>query len=167
MNFVYTSDIGFPFKRIWIMLTRVFILFLAFISSSQLWAITCYYTLAKENCWSKYTISVDVIDAMSNKVLTTVTVPEGKMWVRQTFPCEAAQKLMYQARFSPMIWESEKGKVYPAKNYWSLPTEIHPGDTAWNVSVCYPEDFSQVPLPPEATGHCSCDFKSIPVIQPQ
>lgn len=108
------------------------------------------------------------MDALSAKVLTTATVPAGKSWTRVTFPCETnGQKLMYRAQFSPSIWDSEKGKVYMAKNYWSLPNGVNEGDSAWNVSVCYPSDFSEVPMTPEATGSCACDFSSIPEIPPK
>jgi hypothetical protein len=148
------------------MLKRLLILGTSLLLISPTWAsITCYYTLVKDNCWAKYAISVEVTDAITAKVLTTVTVPTGKSWTRVTFPCETnGQKLMYHARFSPSIWESEKGKVYPAKNYWSLPDQVNPGDSAWNVSVCYSADFSEVPLPPEATGTCKCDFSVVPEI---
>jgi hypothetical protein len=147
---------------------RMVILSLSCIFTSPLWAITCYYTLAKDNCWLRYNVSVDVMDALSAKVLTTITVPAGKSWGRVTFSCETnGQKLMYRARFTPSIWESEKGETYLAKNYWSLPNSVKPGDSAWNVSVCYPSDFSEVPLPPEATGTCKCDFSGIPEIPPK
>ncbi|MFT4058123.1 MAG: hypothetical protein QM652_01090 [Legionella sp.] len=147
---------------------KVVLLSLSGIVSSPIWAITCYYTLAKDNCWLKYNVSVDVMDAVSAKVLTTVTIPAGQAWSRVTFPCETnGQKLLYHAQFSPLIWESEKGKIYVSKNYWSLPNGVKPGDSAWNVSVCYPSDFSEVPLPPEATNTCKCDFSSIPEIPPK
>ena len=149
------------------MLLRAFILSLGLVISSPLWAITCYYTLAKDNCWTKYNVSEDVMDAATGKVLTTVIVPAGKSWIRQTFPCVPGEKLMYRAQFSPIIWESEKGKVYYAINYWSLPNNVNAGDSAWNVSVCYPADFGQVPLPPEATNTCKCDFSNIPAIPPK
>ncbi|MBI2785523.1 MAG: hypothetical protein HYX60_04120 [Legionella longbeachae] len=149
------------------MLKRVFILILSFLSSSSLWAITCYYTLAKDNCWLKYNVFVDVMDSTTDKVLTTVTVPAGKLWVRQTFPCEPGGKLMYRARFTPAIWENEIGKTYTARNYWSLPNNVNPGETAWNISVCFPSDFSQVPLPPDASNNCKCDFNNIPIIPPK
>lgn len=149
------------------MSARIFFVALSLMSSNSLWAITCYYTLAKDNCWNKYTVTVDVMDALTSKTLTTAIIPPGKSWVRQTFQCEPGEKLMYRAHFSPSIWESEKGNMYYAKNYWSLPTEINPGDSAWNVSVCYSSDFSQVPFPPEATGTCRCDFDSIPMIPPK
>lgn len=150
------------------MFIRLFVLLLGSIFITPLWAITCYYTLAKDNCWTKYNVTVDVMDGNTAKILTSVTVPAGKQWTRVTFPCETnGQKLIYSSHFSPPIWESEKGKVYPAKNSWSLPNEVKPGDSAWNVSVCYPSDFSQVPMPPEATNSCKCDFSQIPIIPPK
>ncbi|EHL32839.1 hypothetical protein [Legionella drancourtii] len=150
------------------MLRKLLVLSVSWLFSSPLWAITCYYTLAKDNCWLKYNVTVDVMDALSAKVLATVTVPAGKSWTRVTFPCETnGQKLMYRAQFSPSIWDSEKGKVYMAKNYWSLPNGVKEGDSAWNVSVCYPSDFSEVPMTPEATSSCACDFSSIPEIPPK
>lgn len=150
------------------MLARTFIFILSLISSSPIWAsIACYYTLIKDNCWDKYNVFVDVMDAKSAKVLTTITVPIGKSWTRQTFPCEPGQKLIYRAYFSPIFWDSDKGKTYIAKNYWSLPSKINPGDSAWNVTVCFASDFSQVPLPPDAAGHCSCSFDGIPEIPPK
>jgi hypothetical protein len=149
------------------MSARIFGVFIGLFAINPLWAITCYYTLVKSNCWSKYEVTVEVVEASTAKVLTTVTVPAGKSWVRQPFSCTPGEKLMYHAQFSPPIWESEKGKSYDALNYWSLPEKINPGDSAWNVSVCYPSDFSQVPLPPEATNSCKCDFDSIPPIPPK
>jgi hypothetical protein len=150
------------------MLRKLLFLSVSCLFASPLWAITCYYTLAKDNCWLKYNVTVEVMDALSAKVLTTATVPAGKSWTRVTFPCETnGQKLMYRAQFSPSIWDSEKGKVYMAKNYWSLPNGVNEGDSAWNVSVCYPSDFSEVPMTPEATGSCACDFSSIPEIPPK
>ncbi|MBN9231523.1 MAG: hypothetical protein BGO90_09395 [Legionella sp. 40-6] len=149
------------------MLLRALIFALCSISS-PLWAITCYYTLAKDNCWLRYNVSVEVMDAISAQTLTTVTVPAGESWTRVTFPCKTnGQKLMYRARFTPSIWESEKGKIYSAKNFWSLPSAVNPGDSAWNVSVCFSSDFSEVPLPPEAVNTCKCDFSKIPVIPPK
>jgi hypothetical protein len=131
------------------------------------WAITCYYTLVKDSCWTNYDVSVDVIDAITGGVLTTVKVPKGQQWTRQTFPCQPAQKLMYNASFSPIFWQSDIGKTYAALNYWSLPDAVQPGDSAWNVSVCYPTDFSLVPTPPTATSNCKCDFTDIPGIKPK
>lgn len=150
------------------MLVRLFILSLSYLFTSPLWAITCYYTLVKDNCWLNYNVTVNVMDALSAKVLTKVTVPAGKAWTRVTFPCETnGQKLMYSAQFTPSIWESEKGKTYSAKNYWSLPNGVNEGDSAWNVSVCFSSDFSEVPMTPEAKSTCTCDFSSIPEIKPK
>jgi hypothetical protein len=146
---------------------KALIMSLGLCCTAPSWAITCYYTLAKDSCWTDYNVAVEVIDSKTGKTLTTVTVPKGKQWTRQTFPCEPAQKLMYMAHFYPVFWQSDVSKTYAALNFWSLPETINPGDSAWNVSVCYPADFAAVPVPPTANNHCACDFSSIPVIPPK
>ena len=149
------------------MILRALILFLGILCSGPIWCFTCYFTLAKDSCWISYNVSVDVLDAQTDRVLTTVEVPAAKAWTRQAFTCDASQKLMYKARFTPAFWKSETGKIYSAQNYWSLPAAINTGDTAWNISVCYPADFSEVPFPPDAKGNCRCDFTVIPSLKPQ
>lgn len=146
---------------------RIFIGILSVLCFSSSWGMTCYYTLVKDNCWTQYNVRVEVTDAVTFKALTTVAVPAGTSWTREAFSCTPGQKLFYKARFSPPIWESDKDKVYSAITYWSLPSEIKSGETAWNISVCYPASFSDIPLPPDAAGNCRCDFSSVPGIEPK
>jgi hypothetical protein len=148
------------------MLTRI-LLFFFLCWMHPAFAITCYMTIAKDSCWTKYDVEIDVIDSTADTLLTTVKIPKGQQWTRQTFPCKPAQKMAYVARFSPVFWQTDAGKSYSALRSWGLPETIHPGDTAWNVSVCYPADFAMVPFPPEGTGKCACDFTNIPEIKPQ
>lgn len=149
------------------MLIRTLAVSLGMICVSPIWSFTCYYTLAKDSCWTKYDVSVDVVDALTERKLLTVTVPAGKSWVRETFDCTLSESLIYIAQFSPVFWESDKGKSYRGLRNWFLPGTINPGDTAWTLSVCYPADFAQVPLPPGADNNCKCDFSTIPVIKPK
>ena len=139
----------------------------ALLINAPAWSFTCYMTLAKDNCWKDYTVSVDILNATTGTTMTTITIPKGELWARDTFECEAAQKLMYKASFSPVFWQRDEGKIYSAQRFWSLPDVINPGDSAWNVSICYPADFASVPTPPQATNNCNCDFTSIPVIPPK
>lgn len=141
---------------------RLIILSLSLIFSSSIWSFKCFYTLAKDSCWKDYNVSVEVTDSNTLKKLFTVDIPAGTMWVRKEFTCTASQGFLYVAKFTPSFWESEKDKPYPALRNWTLPSQINPGDLAWTLSVCFPGDFSQVPLPPKARGNCQCDFKSIP-----
>ncbi len=141
--------------------------FTLLLSSTSSWSFTCYMTMVKDNCWKDYNVMVDVNNSRTGDKMLTITVPKGDLWNRQMFDCDAGLKLMYIARFSPVFWEKDVGKTYPALNFWSLPNEIHPGDSAWNISVCYPKDFALVPMPPQATGNCKCDFASIPIIPPK
>ncbi len=148
------------------MIVRLFALFGILVFCQPIWSFTCYYTLVKDNCWTNYDVSVDVIDASNTNKVFSLTVPKGKSWGRVEFSCTAAQSLLYYSRYSPVFWQSEKGKTYPALRNWTLPGKINPGDLAWTIPVCFPADFSQVPLPPDAKGNCKCDFSSIPEPKP-
>lgn len=149
------------------MKNKTLALLITLLMSTPSWSFLCYITLVKDNCWKDYSVTVDITNSATGGVMTTISVPKGEAWFRQTFECEPNQKLMYIATFSPVFWEKDIGKNYHALNFWSLPTEINPGDSAWNVSVCYPADFSSVPTPPQATADCKCDFASIPIIPPK
>lgn len=135
--------------------------------SSMMWAINCYYTLVKDNCWTNYNVTVNVIDAMTNNVLITVTVPTGKSWVRQAFNCQPSQKLKFSSQFSPTFWQGDQGRTFVGLNYISLPDAVNKGDSAWNVPGCFSADFAQVPLPPTGSGQCACDLTKVPPIPPQ
>lgn len=149
------------------MLIRKFIISLSVLCSTSSWCFTCYYTFVKDSCWTQFNVSVDVIDAVTSKKLLTANAPAGVPWVRETFDCSPAQNLIYIATFSPVFWKSDEGKSYQALRNWSLPGTINPGDTAWNLPVCYPADFAEVPLPPNADGNCHCDFSVVPEIKPK
>lgn len=135
--------------------------------SAQLFAFPCFFTLAKDSCWTNYDVTVIVMDANTNKEVVTVEIPKGKSWARQSFTCSPAQRFFYKATYQPVFWQSEIGKVYMSTRYWSMPATIDKGDTAWNIPVCFPADFAAVPLPPDAVGNCQCDFTSIPSPPPQ
>lgn len=130
-------------------------------------AIKCYITIAKDNCWMDYNVTVNVLDASNdNKLLATVIIPEGSAWARQPFVCQPKQELKLQAQFTPVFWQDDVGKVYDGLQYWTLPEKVGAGETVWNINVCYPKQFSEVPLPPQATSNCVCDFSKIPAPNP-
>jgi hypothetical protein len=147
--------------------TNVGIGLLGFFACSAVWSFSCHFTLVKASCWKKYTVTVDVVDVQSAKVLTTVTLPAGKEWVRQEFHCQPSQQLRYYAQFSPIIWDNDKGKKYSTLNYLSLPAAIKSSEKAWVISSCFPFDYANVPTPTDATAQCACDLSSIPAMQPQ
>jgi hypothetical protein len=138
---------------------------LGIVLSTQTYAITCYLTMVKGGCWKKYDLTVDLSDADSGKVIRTVLVPGDQPWVRQEFECKAGDTLAVEAKFSPVFWEGDDDKTFKGQRYWKLPDEIKPGETGWNVTICFPKQFSDVPSPPEASN-CDCDFTTIPKIEP-
>ncbi|MBA2656128.1 MAG: hypothetical protein H0U70_03990 [Tatlockia sp.] len=134
--------------------------------SSESFAFQCYLTLVKDSCWTNYEVKLNVLNAASNKLLTSVSAAKGKSWARQAFDCEPGTKLIYQASFQPIFWESDKGKSYMAIHYWTLPDQIGAKESAWDIPVCFPSAFAGVPFPPHAAGDCRCDFLDIPSISP-
>jgi hypothetical protein len=133
---------------------------------NQASAITCFFTLMKDSCWTDYDVTVKVVDASNKKPLTNITVPKGKSWNRVTFTCDEGQSFNYSATFTPTFWKADEGKVFPGNRTWMLPEKLQKGDTAWNITLCYPEQFSEVPMPPTAAGSCVCDAKKIPPVTP-
>lgn len=128
-------------------------------------AFPCFITIVKDNCWTNYNVTVDVIDANTDKVLTTVVVPKGKPWVRSSFEATPRQQFMLRATFNPAFWKQDEGKQYFAKRYWALPEAVVGETTAWHVGACYPEQFLDVPMPPDAGSQCKCDKREIPEVQ--
>ena len=105
-----------------------------------------------------------VTDANTGKALSDLTVFEGKSWQRQEFSCTPGQTIALTAKFSPEFWAGDEHKTFPGQRYWKLPDKIKPGDIGWNVTVCFPKYFSDVPTPPHATSNCRCEVDKIPTI---
>ena len=142
-------------------------LLISFCFTTQLYAFPCFVTLVKDSCWTNYDVSVDVIGTAKGNVITTVLIPKGQSWARGSFSCQPLDGLSYKATFSPVFWKNDTGKVYNAVRDYSLPATIQPGETAWNINICYPADFSEVPLPPTADSNCKCSLDGIPPVKPQ
>lgn len=136
-------------------------------AATQLYAFPCFVTFMKDSCWTNYDVSLNIIAASSGKVITTIDIPEGQSWARQTFSCDPAEELSFKATFSPVFWKTDTGKVYSARRNYSLPEAIKAGETAWNINLCYAADFSEVPLPPTADNNCKCSMDGIPPVKPQ
>lgn len=132
--------------------------------SSQVSALDCFLTVVKDSCWTDFDVNVKMTNADEGKQILSITVPKGKSWSREKFTCDAGESLSYMATFSPVFWAADKGKQYPGIKFWKLPEQMKAGDTAWNITVCYPEQFSEVPLPPSARGTCKCDARNIPAV---
>lgn len=130
------------------------------------WSMTCELTLAKDSCWTKYNVTVNILDPEAQKNLGSIAIPAGQQWSKTRFTCNPGEKLIFSAGFSPQFWENDPDRTYMAAHYWSLPEKINTDETAWTMSLCYPQDFSLVPYPPDAKGNCACDFSKIPATVP-
>lgn len=130
--------------------------------STQSLAFPCYLTLIKDNCWQEYDVTFRVFDAATDKVLATILAHQDQSWGRQSFECRPKQTFRFEAQFSPAIWQADVDKKYAGKRYWSTPASID-GAVAWNINVCFSDDFSSVPMPPSA-NKCHCDVSVAPPI---
>jgi hypothetical protein len=140
------------------------IAFVTFAVSSSALAFTCFVTVAKDSCWTNYALTLNVTDTATNQAISTVEVPKGKSWTREIFNCQPNQSLHYAATYQPIFWADMKNKIYKAKSTIRLPEAIEPGQTAWDLTVCFPRDFAEVPFPPDAKGNCKCNLNDIPAV---
>lgn len=142
-------------------------LLMSLLFSTQVFSVTCYMTMVKGNCWKSYDLTVDVTDADSGKPLVSVVVPSDQLWVREKFECKAGETIASKATFSPEFWAGDEKKFFTGKRYWKLPDVMKEDETGWNVTVCFPTQFSDVPTPPESNSNCNCDLSAIPKVEPQ
>ncbi len=140
-----------------------FLLFSCF--SIYTFAFPCYLTLIKDDCWQGFDVTFRAFDVTNEEVLVDFSIPPDELWGRRMFECNPKQTFRFEAEFSPVIWQDDAGRKYPGKRYWSTPENIN-GAVGWNISVCFSDDFSSVPMPPTAT-RCRCDRTVAPPISDQ
>jgi hypothetical protein len=130
--------------------------------SFNLFAFPCYLSVVKSSCWNDYNVSIDLIDVSNEKNITHVAIPQDKLWGRESFECSPRQTFRFEAQFNPDIWENDAQKKFKGKRYWSLPLSTDQA-VAWNITICYPDDFSEVPTP-RVAGKCGCDRSILPTL---
>lgn len=123
--------------------------------------------MVKSKCWADYEISTNITDANSGEQLLSIIIPDNKLWIRKKFECHAGQSLNYTASFDPVFWASDQGKIFNGAQQTKLPDHINADETAWNITICYPTQFENIPMPPEAKSSCTCDLSQVPPVPPQ
>ena len=146
---------------------KMFTIMLGLAGVTNVFAFPCFLTLAKDSCWLNYNVTVDVLAGHTGHVLVSALVPQGTAWTRVKFDCKPGETLTFSASFTPIFWENDDGKHYEGLNERTLPEAPGAGETAWNIKLCYPQEFAQGPFPPEGNGSCACDMGNIPPIEPQ
>ena len=126
-------------------------------------AFECNIRFAKSDCWKGYSVSVKMIDADNlEPVGLTVSLDKKTFATQKGFTCKPNAKFTFDAQFEPTIWANEKGKIYQARPVWPVPATLPKGVEKWHITVCFADNFIATPLPPTASGHCKCDFSSLP-----
>lgn len=140
---------------------KTLITLILFILSINAYSVRCFVTGVKASCWESYNVTINVVDTKNDQKLATIIIPAQNIWSRQEFECSPGQNIRLDATFTPDIWEKHKGRVYSGLNFWKLPVTPPKDKEVWHLSVCFPNHFSQVPLPPEAGHICECNMKDV------
>ena len=96
----------------------------------------------------------------------TINILKNFSTINPSIVLKPGNTIALAAKFSPVFWEGDDGKTFQGQRYWKLPDVIKPGETGWNVTVCFPAQFADVPAPPAGNSHCHCNFTNIPKIVP-
>lgn len=136
---------------------------------SLLWAnsyaFDCYFTVAKNSCWLNYDAKVEVVDNALDKVIAVVDIPKGELWRRIHVKCEPKQSFRFIASSSSEMWKDQVGKKYNSRRRISLPIDIKSTEKAWNIPICFTNDFSGMPMPITAAHDCTCDWSKVPKVK--
>lgn len=145
-------------------LCRIFILCIAWLLPFALFAhestFTCQMHVAKGKCWRDFDVVVRVLDATSEQVLADAALGKNIMAVKKDFPCKPLQPITFNASYAPELWQGDSDRRFYAKGRWSTPAELSKDAKAWVIKICYPAQFTQLPLPKSFGEGCACDFTS-------
>lgn len=131
----------------------------------QAYAVECYVTLIKAPCYQDYDVHFTLSDSVTKKAILELDLPKSQFWTRKSFQCTPGQVVGISSSISPVIWEEDAGKIYEGTHFTKFPDIEPPTGTIWAIDVCFPVQFSKVPIPPKITGSCGCDKSSIPPLK--
>lgn len=121
--------------------------------------IVCELRVVKNTCWEDYEITVDVVEAEVDKPITQVVVPKNLQSKGEQFSCPKVDKITLHGKFDPPIWQDQKGVSYKAKQVWDVPRTFPEDTERWTITVCFPNDFIAVPIPPKIQLPCLCKYQ--------
>jgi|GEM_PF-741500 len=126
--------------------------------AGQAFAVNCKIIVAKNTCWNNYEIKVRMLDALTLKEYAVIDVPKGQHYTVKEMQCESGKQVFFRASFKPVIWQNQKGDFYQTKRFWDVPQALVKDAKHWEVKLCFPRDFDNVPIPPGDLHDCQCKF---------
>lgn len=125
----------------------------------------CYVQMVKTKCWSGYSATFQRFNAVTLQLVgKPFSIPaHQKMKVFQ-ISCKPGENLSLQVKFSPPIWEDQADKIYKGTKIYGIPLSLPEGSSRWVIPVCFSNDFTGLPIPPDVTRLCKC---RIPKLKPQ
>lgn len=132
------------------------IVLLGFSSSLVARPFDCDIRLTKSNCWYDREVRVQVINGANLEVETMHTISADKKYLVIPLNCNKVHRFTLKAAFDPPIWDDDKGRWFNSQRMWVVPNFIPVEQKQWVAEVCFPDDFSGVPLPLEDFTQCEC-----------
>ena len=133
--------------------------------SSKLWAVQCYFTVAKGGCWKDYNVDVVLVNTAKQENVQTIHIPKGQLYTRVNVECQSKDVFSAFAQFSPAVFEEEANNKYPGVRFWAMPLTAPKPGVVWEIDICYPLQFAKLPMPKTDNSDCKCDFSSIPALE--
>ena len=133
--------------------------------SSKLWAVQCYFTVAKGGCWKDYDVDVVLVNRAKQENVQTIHIPKGQLYTRVNVECQSKDVFSAFAQFSPAVFEEEENNKYPGVRFWAMPLTAPKPGGVWEIDICYPLQFAKLPMPKTDNSDCKCDFSSIPALE--
>lgn len=139
--------------KIIILLVSLFSFVTALASDSMV----CQVHLTKPACWQKFDVKIMLLNGTTLKVLDTYHLKDNPVLTKK-FDCKPGEVITFASSFDPSIWHNDKYKIFNAQGSWQVPQTLKKGISAWQVNICFPDAFQDVPMPittqPET---CTCN----------
>lgn len=145
---------------------KLMLMSLLFLMNTPLWAdakapYPCQVRLIKTDCWKDVEVTVIAKDSETHKNIGgPIVLAKDSFETMQSLPCQPSQTMNFSATVLPTAWEGVN-TVYPSINFFNSPSKLPKNAEKWIVSLCFPDDFSSVPLPLSSNKTCRCHFEEL------
>jgi len=116
--------------------------------------IQCEVVVTKPAAWDNYDVTIEMLNYADKKVAETFNLTAAKgseksvNSVTKTFGCYQYQYVQFNAQYLPLIWSTNKGKVYPSKLIYRVAGQLLQADKLTEklvINLHFPDDFVSVP----------------------
>lgn len=126
-------------------------------------ALQCEIEIVKMPCWENYNVKIELYASSNSSSKRTIVLRKKSQDrpavfnAKTTLDCKRGDAIKYFALFNPPIWDNQKGDVQVvAEKLLGVSQALPDAVTISQMTLCYPDDFKDVPYPMEYTPKCNC-----------